>query len=73
MKIYAIRHTSVNVKPGICYGQADVDVAESFSEEQKHLLQELERLSFDAVWSSPLLRCRPKVFSRIGKSILIRV
>ena len=58
MKIYAIRHTSVNVKPGICYGQTDVDVAESFSEEQKHLLQELERVGFDAVWSSPLLRCR---------------
>ncbi|WP_319478881.1 alpha-ribazole phosphatase [uncultured Draconibacterium sp.] len=58
MKIYAIRHTSVNVKPGICYGQTDVDVAESFYEEQKSLLQELEQVSFDAVWSSPLLRCR---------------
>ncbi|KJF42709.1 alpha-ribazole phosphatase [Draconibacterium sediminis] len=58
MKIYAIRHTSVNVKPGICYGQTDVDVAETFHEEQKRLLQDIEQVSFDAVWSSPLLRCR---------------
>ena len=58
MKIYAIRHTSVNVKPGICYGQTDVDVAESFHEEQKRLLQELGQVSFDTILSSPLLRCR---------------
>ncbi|WP_319499461.1 alpha-ribazole phosphatase [uncultured Draconibacterium sp.] len=58
MKIYAIRHTSVDVKPGICYGQTDVDVAESFYEEQNHLLRELERVTFDSVLSSPLLRCR---------------
>jgi alpha-ribazole phosphatase len=58
MKIYAVRHSSVNVKPGICYGQTDVDVAESFYEEQKRLSQELAQVSFDAVWSSPLLRCR---------------
>lgn len=58
MKIYAIRHTSVNVKPGICYGQTDVDVAETFHEEQKPLLQEINKESFGVVWSSPLLRCR---------------
>lgn len=58
MKIYAIRHSNVNVKPGICYGQADVDVAETFYEEQKRLLQEIDQVSFNAVWSSPLLRCR---------------
>ena len=58
MKIYAIRHTSVDVKPGICYGQTDVDVAASFDEEQKSVSKELELLSFDAIWSSPLLRCR---------------
>lgn len=58
MKLYAIRHTSVNVKPGICYGQTDVDVAESFAKEQKCLSQEIEQVSFDVIWSSPLLRCR---------------
>ncbi|WP_163323303.1 alpha-ribazole phosphatase [Draconibacterium mangrovi] len=58
MKIYAIRHSSVNVKSGICYGQTDVDVAESFYDEQKRLLQEIKQESFDAVFSSPLLRCR---------------
>nr|WP_321355405.1 alpha-ribazole phosphatase [uncultured Draconibacterium sp.] len=58
MKIYAIRHTSVNVQPGICYGQTDVGVATSFDDEQRRVTQELEQVSFDTVWSSPLLRCR---------------
>ena len=58
MKIYAIRHTSVNVKSGICYGQTDVDVAGSFDEEKKSVSQQLEQVSFDAIWSSPLLRCK---------------
>ncbi|WP_321346244.1 alpha-ribazole phosphatase [uncultured Draconibacterium sp.] len=58
MKIYVIRHTSVDVKPGICYGQTDVDVAVSFDEEQKSVSKELELLSFGAIWSSPLLRCK---------------
>lgn len=58
MKIYAIRHTRVNVNPGICYGQTDVDVSESFGKEHKRLSQQLQQVSFDAIWSSPLLRCR---------------
>ena len=33
MEIYLIRHTSVSVEAGICYGQSDVPVAESFAAE----------------------------------------
>ncbi|MDX8341076.1 alpha-ribazole phosphatase [Draconibacterium sp. IB214405] len=58
MKFYAIRHTSVDVKPGICYGQTDVDVAVTYEEEQKRLAKELEPINFEKIWSSPLLRCR---------------
>ncbi|MCK3685236.1 alpha-ribazole phosphatase [Maribellus sp. YY47] len=58
MKLYAIRHTSVAVKPGICYGQSDVDVAESFHEERKAVKLELSGLQFDKIFSSPLQRCR---------------
>ncbi|QIA08996.1 alpha-ribazole phosphatase [Draconibacterium halophilum] len=58
MNIYAIRHTRVNVKAGICYGQTDVDVAGSFYEEQKKLAQEIKSVNFDQIWSSPLIRCR---------------
>ena len=58
MKLYAIRHTSVDVKPGICYGQSDVDVAESFHRERKAVKEELSGLHFDKIVSSPLQRCR---------------
>ncbi|WP_297090546.1 alpha-ribazole phosphatase [uncultured Draconibacterium sp.] len=57
MKIIAIRHTSVAVEPGVCYGQTDVDVAKSFGEEQKRIVAGLESLNFDKIWSSPLKRC----------------
>ena len=33
MKVTLIRHTRVAVSPGTCYGQTDVDVAETFPEE----------------------------------------
>ena len=58
MKLYAIRHTSVDVKPGICYGQSDVDVAESFHRERTAVKEELSCLHFDKIVSSPLQRCR---------------
>jgi len=58
MKLYAIRHTSVAVEPGICYGQSDVDAAESFHEERTAVKQELSGLKFDKTFSSPLQRCR---------------
>ncbi len=35
MTIYLIRHTKVAVKPGICYGQSDVGLADSFNKEAK--------------------------------------
>jgi len=58
MKLYAVRHTSVAVELGICYGQSDVDVAESFHEERTAVKQELSGLQFDKIFSSPLQRCR---------------
>lgn len=58
MKLYVIRHTSVAIEPGICYGQSDVDVAESFHEERNAVKQELSKLHFDTIISSPLQRCQ---------------
>lgn len=57
MKITLIRHTSVAVEAGICYGQTDVDVAPTFREEALRVQQGLSGKHFDAVFSSPLLRC----------------
>ena len=59
MKVVLVRHTSVDVPRGTCYGQTDVPVAPSFEQEATATLQQLQPLMpFDAVFSSPLTRAR---------------
>ena len=58
MKITLIRHTSVAVEPGICYGWSDVNVAASFEAEASRVKTALAGKSFDIAYSSPLSRCR---------------
>ena len=58
MIVTLIRHTSVAVAPGVCYGQSDVDVAGSFADEAAGVRRRLGERRFDAVFSSPLKRCR---------------
>jgi alpha-ribazole phosphatase len=57
MKLHLIRHTSLNIPSGICYGQSDVDVSDNFHTEQNALKQKLAGIEFDAVYASPLQRC----------------
>ena len=57
MKLTAIRHTSVDVPAGICYGNSDVSVANSFPEESAQIQVQLGNSAFDFVFSSPLKRC----------------
>ena len=58
MELIFIRHTSVNVPPGTCYGQTDVPVSDTFPEEADAVLEELRQYEpFDAVYTSPLTRC----------------
>lgn len=57
MKVIMIRHTSVDVPPGVCYGQTDVALKPSFHTEATEVKKKLEGLSFDAVFTSPLSRC----------------
>jgi len=56
MEIYFVRHTSVAVPSGICYGSTDVDLASTFEEEARKVKRELEGIEFDKVYSSPLSR-----------------
>lgn len=56
MEIYLIRHTSVDVAPGTCYGFTDVPVRASFAEEASVTRHQLEGLTFDRVFTSPLSR-----------------
>lgn len=53
--LYLIRHTSVAVPQGVCYGQADVPCTEDFLLEATVILERLpSRLTYI---SSPLTRC----------------
>lgn len=61
MPLYLIRHTRVGCTPGLCYGQLDVPLAESFATELQTLRETLARQFPDGlprVWSSPSQRCR---------------
>ncbi|MDD5580903.1 MAG: alpha-ribazole phosphatase [Methylobacter sp.] len=58
MDIYLIRHTKTATGKGLCYGQSNVELADSFSEEALQLKQKLPELKPGSlVFSSPLTRC----------------
>lgn len=69
MEIVLIRHTTPNIKKGICYGQSDIDVADSFLDEAEKILKKTTDLDYDIVYSSPLKRCK-KLARKINSSII---
>jgi alpha-ribazole phosphatase len=54
--IYLIRHTTPAVAKGVCYGQTDLDITETFLEEAEVIRQVLPT-GVATVHSSPLQRC----------------
>jgi alpha-ribazole phosphatase len=54
--IYLIRHTTPAVAKGVCYGQTDLDVTDTFQAETEVIRQYLPG-SIGPVYSSPLKRC----------------
>ena len=56
MLIHLIRHTTPNIESGVCYGQTDLDLADSFPQEKAAILAKL-KAGYDAVYTSPLKRC----------------
>jgi len=58
MILHLIRHTKVNVEPGVCYGQKDVELLESYPEELEAVKEQIKDLKFDAHYSSPLTRAK---------------
>lgn len=56
--IYIVRHTAVDVPKGVCYGQTDVPLKNSFREEAEKVRRTLSSLRIEQVFSSPLSRCR---------------
>lgn len=57
MKLTLIRHTSVAVPKGICYGRSDVELAVTFPEEAAKVQEKLAGDCFDQIYTSPLKRC----------------
>lgn len=57
MNIYLIRHTSVDVPKGLCYGQSDVPLRPTFEAEAAVTKAKIESIHFDMAYTSPLSRC----------------
>lgn len=55
-EIYLIRHTTPAVAKGICYGQTDLEITESFFEEAARIREQLPD-DIQLIHSSPLQRC----------------
>lgn len=58
MKLYILRHTRVDVPSGICYGQTDVPLADSYKTEFETIEHNLKNVAFERVYASPLSRCK---------------
>lgn len=59
MEVILIRHTSVAVAPGTCYGRSDVPVADTFATEAAATKQHLAQYGpIDKAYTSPLTRAR---------------
>lgn len=56
MSIYLIRHTTPLIEKGICYGQLNIDVTDTFEAEAIQIRNALPP-SIAHVYSSPLIRC----------------
>lgn len=59
MEVILVRHTSVDVPKGTCYGWTDVPVRDTFEQEAAETLGNLRKhFPFDAAFTSPLTRAR---------------
>ena len=56
MEIYFIRHTSVAVPKGTCYGKTDVKLSDTFEQEASCTKKNMEGIVFDKAYTSPLTR-----------------
>lgn len=58
MKIAFVRHTAVEVAPGICYGRLDLPLAASAGADMAAVAARLANFGATRLWSSPATRCR---------------
>ncbi len=67
MEIILIRHTTPDIAKGICYGQSDIDITEDFDNEAAVITSQSIIKNFDAIYTSPLKRCK-KLAEKIGSN-----
>lgn len=72
MNLHIVRHTKLNVPPGVCYGETDVEVRASFQEEAGIVKSKLDGIRFTHCFSSPLTRCRVLAENIISYSLTIQ-
>ncbi|WP_430815036.1 alpha-ribazole phosphatase [Carboxylicivirga sp. RSCT41] len=58
MDIWLIRHTTPDIDKGICYGQLDLNIIDSFKKEADAIKTHLAAIDFKQVFASPLVRCK---------------
>lgn len=70
MEIIFIRHTTPKIAKGICYGQSDIDVTNTFEKEASEIVTQLGRQDSETViYSSPLVRCK-KLANKLSNNII---
>ena len=74
MKLFFLRHTSLNVEIDVFYGQTDLDVSDNFEEEVELIKKKILNFNIDTgsikVYSSPLKRC-VKLTNRLTDTYII--
>ena len=56
MEIFLVRHTTPDIEKGICYGQTDLDITDTFQNEVNAVKNHIP-VGDHAIYSSPLKRC----------------
>jgi alpha-ribazole phosphatase len=70
MEIILIRHTTPKIAKGICYGQSDLDITDTFLEEIKPIIKIVPANNNEiAYYSSPLKRCR-KLAEKLSNKVI---
>ncbi len=57
MEIYLVRHTKPHINKGVCYGQSDIDLADTMLNEFKIVSAKIPIDKTLKIYSSPLKRC----------------
>ncbi|WP_298548004.1 alpha-ribazole phosphatase [uncultured Aquimarina sp.] len=58
MEIYLVRHTTPNIEKGICYGQSDLGITDTFESEVIKIHNQIPVKEISKIYCSPLQRCK---------------